>query len=138
MILRAIVLWCLCLTGASAFTGSQQSEDHNKPWLVSIVRLIANPQSFNGRRVRVAGYLDNNGLDRSMGVYLSETDGHNFIVANSIDLHIDEAKVERLREKYVVFDATYHSPKGPMADVLNGYLDGISDLRAFNQGDLPK
>ena len=52
---------------------------------VSLIRLIANPKAFEGRRLLLAGYLDHNGLDRAVGLYVTELDGQNFIISNSVE-----------------------------------------------------
>jgi hypothetical protein len=126
----------LCLF---ASIDGQQPRNKTQPTSVSLIRLIANPQSLDGQRVRIAGYLDYNGLDRAVGVYISESDGRNFIISNSIDLHhADGTDFKSVLHSYVIMNATYYAPKGALAEYRNGYLDHISDIMLLNQGDLPK
>jgi hypothetical protein len=101
---------------------------------ISLIRLIANPSSFDGRRLGVTGYLANNGLDRALGLYVSEVDARNFIVSNSVDLRIEESGIKSLIGKYVTLAGTYHAPP-ETASGYNGYLDHISNLKAWGQGD---
>ena len=68
---------------------AQTHSAHDRANYVSLIRLIANPKVFDGRRLRVAGYLDHNGIDRSVGLYVTELDGQNFIISNSVDLRLE-------------------------------------------------
>jgi hypothetical protein len=118
------------------FLKSSQSEvTDQKPQPLSLIRLIANPDKFDGRRVRLAGYLGDNGIDTSVGLYVSETDGRNFMISESIDLRLDEATAKKFVRRYVILNATFHAPKGNGSEFLNGFLDRISDLKAWKYGD---
>jgi hypothetical protein len=102
---------------------------------LSLIRLIANPSSFDGRRLRLAGYLDYNGVDSSVGLYVSEIEGRNFLISESIDLKLDDAAAKKLVKRYVILNATFHAPKGNGSEFLNGFLDHISNLKPWNYGD---
>jgi hypothetical protein len=108
-----------------------------RPVGLSLIRLIANPKDFDGYRLGVTGYLANNGLDRSLGLYVSEVDARNFVVANSVDLRVDESESRGLVGQYVTLAGTYHASLDASA-AYNGYLDGISGLRAWALGDNAK
>jgi hypothetical protein len=111
---------------------------NDRAYNVSLIRLIANPKAFDGRRLRLAGYLDHNGIDRAVGLYVSELDGRNFIISNSVDLQLEESSVAKLLGKYVILEGSYHAPIGPLADYANGYLDHVSKLRPSALGDTPQ
>jgi len=134
---REIVAGLTALLGYSFVSVSKMAASaasDEKPARISLIRLIANPNSFDRRRLTLTGYLANNGLDRALGLYVSEVDGRNFIVENSIDLKIDESRYSKLVGKYVTLTGTYHAPpETPL--VYNGYLDQISNLRAWESGD---
>jgi hypothetical protein len=127
-----------CVFSWFGLTSAQSPEAHERANSVSLIRVIANPKGFEGRRLRFAGYLDRNGLDKAVGIYLSEVDGSNFILSNSVDLKIQESAIEKMMGKYVILEGTYHAPTGPLADYANGYLDHISGIRPWAQGDVPK
>src|SRR6185312_6229921 len=78
------------------------------PFTTSLIRVIASPSAFDGRRLHLIGYVANNGLDRAVGIYLSEVDGRNFIACNSIDLRIDESDNKDLIDRYVTIVGTFH------------------------------
>ncbi len=105
---------------------------------VSMIRLIANPQAFDGRRIKVTGYVARNGLDNAAGVYLTELDGRNFVVSNSVGLNIEDSQINRALGKYAILEGTYRAPKGQLADYLNGKLEHVSVIKAWNSGDVPR
>ncbi len=114
-------------------TQAEVTDERAQP--LSLIRLIANPGNFDGRRLRLAGYLDYNGIDTAVGLYVSETDGRNSMISESIELDLDEATAKKLVRRYVILNATFHAPKGKGSEFLNGSLDHISNLKAWNYGD---
>ena len=70
-----------------------------------------------------------------MGLYVSDTDGHNAILSNSIDLKLEESTAKKFLGRYVILDGTFHAPKGPGAEYLNGFLDQTSEIQAWEAGD---
>jgi hypothetical protein len=50
-------------------TVSAQGNDdlRARAYYVSLIRVIANPRAFDGRRIRLAGYLDHNDSTRQLG-----------------------------------------------------------------------
>jgi hypothetical protein len=129
MMMAALFWWTSAL-----FAGEPSNQHNTRPHLVSLIRLIANPNDFNGQPIKVVGYLGRGGgLDRSVGLFVSEIDGRNFIVPNSIDLHVDESTVKDLMRKYVAVSGTYHAPD-PRAD-YNGYIDQIVEIKPLKTED---
>ena len=124
----------IVLLGATAvFCQGPTTPDHTPPHLVSLIRVIANPNDFNGQRIGVIGFLGpGGGLDMAVGLFVSETDGRNHIVPNSIDLHVDRSTVKDLMGKYVILYGTYHAP-APRAG-YNGYIDQVREVRPLTQG----
>lgn len=118
------------------FPGSSQAtanEDRSRN--LSLIRLIASPNTFDGRKLRLAGFFEHNGLDRAVGLYVSEPDGQNAIFANSVDIQVDEAIAKKFVGRYVILEGTYHAPKGPGSEYLNGFLDHVSDVKIWGRGD---
>ncbi len=132
---RELIATLVASFGQPSWSPSQTAAAKDKPTGLSLIRLIANPSAFDGRRLGVIGYLANNGLDRALGLYVSEVDGRNFIVSNSIDLRIEESAVKGSVGKYVTLAGTYHAPQ-ETAPTYNGYLDHISDLKSWGSGDI--
>jgi hypothetical protein len=87
---------------------------------VSLIRVIASPRDFDGKRVRLIGYVANNGIDGAVGLYISESDARNFVVPNSVDLKIETAEVDKFTNEYAILEGTFHAPKGRWSDYTNG------------------
>ncbi len=65
---------CTALFGLASgpFWGhGQTAATEEKAASLSLIRLIANPNSFDGRRLRLGGFLDYNGIDKAVGLYVS-------------------------------------------------------------------
>jgi len=135
---RALFSVSISLLSCISFVLARSPRAPDRANHVSLIRLIANPKAFEGRRLRLAGYLDRNGLDRAVGLYVTELDGQNFIISNSVDLQVEESSVEKSIGKYVILEGTYHAPAGPLSDYTNGYVDHVSGLRMLARGDVSK
>jgi hypothetical protein len=85
--------------------------------------------------LRLGGFLDYNGIDRAVGLYVSEVDGRNFILPNSIDLRLEEDTVKKFIGRYVILEATFHATKGFRSEYLNGFLDHITGIKIWAAGD---
>jgi hypothetical protein len=132
---REVIASLVGLVSHPYLKSSRAELPDDKAQPLSLIRLIANPGNFDGRRVRLCGYLGYNGLDTSVGLYVSETDGRNSIISESIDLRLDEATAKKLVRHYVIMNATFHAPKGNGSEFLNGFLDNISKINEWNYGD---
>lgn len=132
--MKSVVVALLCLFACCAGLLSQP----NGPVLgtVSLIRVIASPRDFDGKRVRMIGYVANNGIDRALGLYIGESDARNFIVPNSVDLKLDTSEAEKVTNKYAILEGTFHAPKGRWSDYTNGELDSISIKEVWVSGDL--
>jgi len=123
-----ILVACLA---ADSLAQSSTSGDNSYKNLVSLIKVIANPNDFNGQPVKVVGFLSHGGgLDDAVGLFVSEIDGRNYIVPNSIDLHLDESTAKSLMGRYVVLSGTYHAPVAQSG--YNGYIDHIHDVKALS------
>lgn len=133
---RRQVVACLAgLTSEIFWSTSPAGTTSEVPRNVSLIRLIANPNTFDGRHLRLAGYLGYNGIDRAVGLYVSETDGRNSILSNSIDLNLEESTAKKLLGRYVILEGVYEAPRGPGSEYLNGSVDHISSIKAWQFGD---
>ena len=136
---RELTVSLAALFGWPRLALAQRNEKQDVPRIsgVSMIRVIANPSDFDGRQMRLMGYLaTGNGVDQSLGLYVSELDGRNFNILNSIDLRVGPAEVRNLIGKYVQLTGLFHAPY--RTTEYNGYLDHISGLKAWAFGDLPR
>ena len=127
---RSVVAVISSLLGLRAELSDRQGTDQDNTchYVVSLIQVIANPNAFNGQRVRILGYLGYSYPDTGLGIYVSEIDGRNGIVTNSVDLRVDktnERKIEALIKNYVIFSPVYHAP--PPQAGFNGTFDQILD-----------
>jgi hypothetical protein len=138
MTTRAMILLMASLLSwtASLFAQVESDRQSKRVPAVSLIQLIANPKDFDGQRLRIVGFLGSNGIDRAVGVYVSEVDGHNFVLSNSVDLHLEDSLARTLAGRYVVFSGTYHAPA--LRSGYNGYIDQVLDIKPWNTGDAPK
>ena len=103
---------------------------------VSLIRVIANPGEFDGKHLRVAGYLAGAGLDNAPGIFVSESDGRNGILSNAVDLTVSDSTIRGMFGKYVIVSGLYHAPP-PQGD-SNGYIDDILEVKPLNAGNTSK
>lgn len=103
----------------------------------TLARKFCGSSAFERYRLWLIGYPANNGVDRAVGLYVSEVDGRNFINSKSIDLKMEESATKDSLGHYVILAGIYHAPPGPPS-TYNGYIDEISDLKSWKAGDRPK
>ena len=132
MIRSAMIVLMIGLFVWNAGLGAKKpaKQDDTSHYLVSLIRVIANPNEFDGQRLLILGYLNYSYPDTGVGAYVSEVDGRNEITPNSIDLHGDDKKLEGLVGKYVLFSGIYHAPSPRAA--YNGYFDQITESEQWN------
>ena len=126
-----LALLCTLITAQPyhAFSPQEAAATNLPAPPVSLIRLIATPKDFDGKRLRLAGYLGGAGLDRGLGLYLSSIDGRNGIQQNSISVDSDEVKLHNLIGGYVVLTAVFHAPDPRWGS--NGSIDQITDIRKW-------
>ena len=126
-----ITIWgILFVVPLGMLAQSPQAHENLPAMPVSLIKLIATPSDFDGERVRVVGYLGGAGLDKTLGLYLSESDGRNGAFMNAIVLpHLEPQKVHELVGGYVLLSATFHAPGSHSGS--NGYLDEITEIKKW-------
>src|ERR1700683_1136713 len=129
----AAILMVLFGCSTALFSQRPATQDTGPPALVSLIRVIANPKDFHGQPIRVVGFLGRGGgLDKGgVGLFVSEFDSRNFIIPNSIDLHVDESMVTSLMGRYIALSGTYHAPARLG---YNGYIDQIVEVSPLRPG----
>ena len=116
IVLSTLVLLTL---GFQAF-GSPQPED------ASIIRLIANPKEYDGKIVRLIGYVN---LEfEGNAIYLHKEDCKRGIDANGLWLNVDEQvrkNRKRYHHKYILIEGTFDAKdKGH----LNGWPGAVGKI----------
>ena len=91
-----------------AFQSSGRADD--RPAIVSLVALIANPQAYAAQKVLVAGFC---GLEfEGTAVYLHEEDYRRSMTPNSIWLDVEPTRPDKpnpIHERYCVIEALFNA-----------------------------
>ena len=113
-----------------------QSVSEERPQPVSLIRVIANPEKFDGQRLRIIGVFDyGGGLDQALCLYVSETDARNGVITNciSLDLAHPVDKHDKHLGKYVILNATFRYVSGHTLESLS--LQSVSDMKLWGSSD---
>ncbi|WP_423146448.1 hypothetical protein [Rubrolithibacter danxiaensis] len=98
---------------------------------ISLIRLIATPEKFDGKTMQVIGFLN---LDREAPViFLHKEDYENYINGNSIliDLSGDFTKTKNLSnydKKYVIIEGTFEMDKRGRFQMYGGTISNITRI----------
>jgi hypothetical protein len=131
-----LIMWMFPLLPHAFSQEMQARSDDRRLHRVSLIRVIANPAEYDGKHIRVVGYLQGTGLDSAVGVYVSEVDGRNGILSNAISITVGDTTTKGMIGKYVIVSGLYHAPP-PQGD-FNGYIDHILEVKPLKMGDAPK
>ncbi len=119
---------------------------------VSLLKVIANPEKYNGKKLRLIGFLNFGAagfVDEALSLYVSQADGRYTITANAIALGRVKLKVlnEKLIGRYVVLEGTFHA-SDPfdgeeehaklVAVEPNGTLEDVDRLELFESEEYRK
>lgn len=99
------------------------------PINVSMIQLIANPQEFNGRTVRVTAFLR---LEfEGDALYLHEEDFKKGIPQNGVAIDLSESQLRnfaKLNNGYVLVEGIFNAGEGGHFDTFPGTLQKVSRL----------
>jgi hypothetical protein len=109
-------------------------------WGPSLIELIARPELYDGRRVRVIGFV--NFEFEGNGLYLSREDWRQSIARNGLWIEpprgfgSDSAPSHRQpNQRYVIVEATFHRGPGGHFGMWSGSLDKVTRLDAWGVGE---
>lgn len=123
-----VLLFLFLLIGGRAVRSSQGPETERS---VSVSLIIANPEKFDGRRLRVIGVLGyGGGLDRSVCLYVSEPEARNGVMPNCISLDLSVDRGDKRLDKYVILNGTFHYVSGHGLKYLS--FKHISDMKLWS------
>ena len=110
-------------------------------WGPSLVELIARPEAFDGKRVRVIGFV--NFEFEGNGIYLSELDWRNSIYKNG--LWIDPparfetdsgSSASTPNQRYVLVEATFRAGRAGHFGMWSGTLERVTRLQPWGRIDV--
>jgi hypothetical protein len=107
---------------------------------VSLIQLIADPASFDGKRVTVTGYVVLEA--ENTAVYLQESDARYGITRNAVWLQTpvpDELGRARFHGRYVRIDGTFNARRRGHFEMFGGSIEriGLFDVVEPRPGPLP-
>ncbi len=110
----------------TSFAGAQEADSYP---LTSLTALFANPEKFDGKRVRVIGCLG--GLATPEGVqlalFLTRDCQVNTVVTNAVVMEGEYKKFEPASGNYVIFNATFRARPG------HPTFTGIQNLKPWGR-----
>jgi len=117
----------LAVAGAviAALSSAPDAQDR-RDMTVSLIQLIADSRSFDGKRVVVTGYVT---LEAdNTAVYLHETDAAYGIVRNGLWLDVPvggESHRARFHRRYVLIEGTFSARRRGHLDAFSGSIENI-------------
>jgi hypothetical protein len=108
-------------------------------WEPSLIELIARPELYDGRRVRVIGFV--NFEFEGNGLYLSREDWRQSIARNGLwinaleDFEGDSGALPRPNQRYVIVEATFRGGPGGHFGMWSGSLDSVTRLEPWGVGE---
>jgi len=112
--------------------GIVRSEPIKEVKNISMIELIANPEKFNGKHVRLIGYS----LIKFEvhGVFVSENDAKHSIMKNGLWIvfaNIELNKYKKLNEKYILIEGIFDSHKKGHFGMYSGEIRDIGRLELW-------
>lgn len=101
------------------------------PATISLINLIANPDKYNGKQIRIMGYLH---LEfEGNGLYLHKEDYDHAIIKNAIWVdvepkHPEFTNLKQYSDHYVIMEGTFDSHMNGHMDVYSGSIKDITRL----------
>jgi hypothetical protein len=102
-------------------------------WGPSLIELIARPESYHGKRVRVIGFV--NFEFEGNGLYVSREDWRQSIARNGVwitppkGFESDSAPSRHQpNQRYVIVEATFHGGPGGHFGMWSGSLDSVTRI----------
>jgi hypothetical protein len=100
-----------------------------QPEFVSMISLIATPTQFDGKLVRVIGFLVAD--FEATGLFLAEPDARNAVTKNGIWLEIEASDHASFSHSYVIVEGTFDSESRGHLSMWSGTLRNVTRLQAW-------
>jgi hypothetical protein len=102
-------------------------------YTVSMIKLIANPEKYDGKRIQVIGYLN---LEfEGDALYLHQTDFLESITKNGLWVDLDQLKFKNssaCNKKYVIIEGVFDAAHMGHMSLWSGILKDITRLDLWN------
>jgi hypothetical protein len=131
-VLRVSLALAIVSSALGAGTPKNEAQD------VSIIRLIAAPERFAGKLVRVIGYL--NIEFEGDAIYLHEEDFRRSLCMNSLFVHADDdmmTELKRLSGHYVLIEGIFDPSQTGHMGLSSGGVTKINRADAWTPRPIP-
>ena len=112
-------------------------------WGPSLIELIARPELYDGKRVRVIGFV--NFEFEGNGLYLSREDWEQSIYRNGIWLDPPAGfesdsgpSTRRPNQQHVIVEGTFHAGRGGHFGMWSGSLDSVTRVDPWGRSAAPR
>ena len=123
----------LIALGFGAISARESSMDTEtnaqQPTRVSLVQLIANPNEYDGKFVRVIGFVSVE--FEGTAVYLHQEDFKYDITQNAIWLEMDFERNKKLNQRYVLIEGTFDADHNGHRGLFSGSIKDIKRLQVW-------
>ncbi|HEX5889412.1 MAG TPA: hypothetical protein VFY61_11940 [Pyrinomonadaceae bacterium] len=123
----------LIALGFGAISARESSMDTEtnaqQPTRVSLVQLIANPNEYDGKFVRVIGFVSVE--FEGTAVYLHQEDFKYDITQNAIWLEMDFERNKKLNQRYVLIEGTFDANHNGHKGLFSGSIKDIKRLQVW-------
>jgi hypothetical protein len=114
----------------SARESSMNAETNaQQPTRVSLVQLIANPQEYDGKFVRVIGFVSVE--HEGTAVYLHQEDYKYDITENAVWLDIDFQRNKKFDQRYALIEGTFDAKHSGHKRLFSGSLKDVKRLQLW-------
>ncbi|NMH26508.1 hypothetical protein [Flavobacterium silvaticum] len=138
-LLISTVSACMQKENSKANAGKQKTVDkddfHIDNYNISMIRLIANPEEYHGKEIRVQGYL--NLQFEGDAIYLHEDDYKNAIFKNSFWVEfsnevLTQNPTDGINNQYVTIVGTFDMNSRGHMGVFAGTIKNITEIYSRN------
>jgi len=123
-LLTLLILVCCCTPAVGV-------DDH--PQFVSMIQLIATPQQFHGKRIRVVGFA---AFEFESNVLMLSADDEKYAISkNGLELAISRREAEERRvmfnRRYVLIEGTFDAQAAGRTGLMSGGIEKITRIEAW-------
>lgn len=115
---------------------SLHANDQEDVYTTSLIALIASPDRYDGKIVRVIGFP--NIEFEGDALYLHKEDYNKSLTKNAVAVSIsDKGRLRRFNQKYVIIEGVFEKiDEVKMACVWSSYLTNVRSIRSWGWGGL--
>jgi hypothetical protein len=121
----AVVMFALGFVVIASLSTSSRAEDP-RDRAVSLIQLIANPASFDGKRVVLTGYVTLEA--ENTAVYLHESDAKYGVARNGLWLDVPlggESHRVQFHAQYVLMEGTFNARRRGHRELFSGTIENV-------------